>query len=45
MLVVGQKEQEANSVSVRVHGKGNVGVKPRAEVVAEILQAIKERKP
>ena len=35
---------EANAVSVRVHGKGNLGAKPRAEAVAEILQAIKERR-
>ena len=45
MLVLGQKEQDANAVSVRVHGKGNMGVKPRAEVVADILQAIKDRTP
>jgi len=45
MLIIGQKEQEANAVSVRVHGKGNVGVKPKTEVVAEILAAIRERKP
>jgi threonyl-tRNA synthetase len=44
MLIVGQKEQDANAVAVRVHGKGNVGVKPRAEVIADILQAIKERR-
>ena len=44
MLVVGQKEQEANAVAVRVHGKGNVGVKPRAEVVADLLGAIRERR-
>jgi threonyl-tRNA synthetase len=35
---------EANAVSVRVHGKGNLGVRPRAEVIAEILQSIKERR-
>ena len=44
MLIVGQKEQEVSAVAVRVHGKGNVGVKPRAEVVAELLQSIKERR-
>ncbi|MEI7732801.1 MAG: threonine--tRNA ligase [Verrucomicrobiota bacterium] len=43
MLVVGQREKDAGNVSVRVHGKGNVGVKPRAQAIAEILQAIKER--
>src|SRR5437870_5327814 len=44
MLLVGQKEQETNAVAVRVHGKGNLGAKPRAEVVADILAAIKERR-
>ncbi|MBI5397022.1 MAG: threonine--tRNA ligase, partial [Verrucomicrobia bacterium] len=43
MLVVGARDQAANAVAVRIHGKGNVGVKPRAEVIADILQAIKER--
>jgi threonyl-tRNA synthetase len=32
----------ANVVSVRVHGKGNLGAKPRGEVVADILSSIKE---
>jgi threonyl-tRNA synthetase len=45
ILVVGQKEQVSQSVAVRVHGQGQQGVKPRAEVVAEILTAIRERKP
>jgi threonyl-tRNA synthetase len=35
---------EANAVSVRVHGKGNLGAKPRDEVIASLLQAIKERR-
>ena len=43
MLVIGNRDMEANAVSVRVHGKGNLGAKPRAEVVADILAAIKER--
>lgn len=45
MLVIGQKERDAGSVAVRLHGKGNVGVKPKAEVIAEILASIKERRP
>ncbi|MFL6521671.1 MAG: threonine--tRNA ligase [Chthoniobacterales bacterium] len=45
MLVIGNRDLEANAVSVRVHGKGNLGAKPRAEVIAEILQSIKERRP
>ena len=44
MLVVGPRDMEANAVSVRVHGKGSLGAKPKAEVVADILQAIKERR-
>jgi threonyl-tRNA synthetase len=44
MLIIGQKEQDANAVALRVHGKGNMGVKPRSEVIADILQAIKERR-
>jgi threonyl-tRNA synthetase len=45
MLVVGHRDLEAGNVSVRVHGKGNLGAKPRAEVIGEILAAIKERSP
>jgi len=45
MLIVGGREQESNAVAVRVHGKGDQGVKPRTEVIADILQAIKERRP
>jgi threonyl-tRNA synthetase len=44
MFVIGKRDLEANAVSVRVHGKGNLGAKPRAEAIAEILQAIKERR-
>src|SRR5258707_8253700 len=44
MLVIGPRDMEAGNVSVRLHGKGNVGAKPKAEVVADILAAIKERR-
>ena len=44
MFVIGKRDMEADAVSVRVHGKGNLGAKPRSEVIAEILQAIKERR-
>ena len=44
MLVIGKRDMEANAVSVRVHGKGNLGAKPRAEVVADILNSIRERR-
>jgi threonyl-tRNA synthetase len=45
MLVVGPRDMEAGNISVRLHGKGNVGAKPKGEVTAEILAAIRERKP
>src|SRR5208282_152745 len=44
MLVIGPRDMAAGAVSVRLHGKGNQGIKPRAEVIAEILQSIKERR-
>jgi len=43
MLVVGPRDMEAGNVSLRLHGKGNQGAKPRAEVVADIFRAIRER--
>lgn len=43
MLIVGQRDLEANNVSHRVHGKGNLGAKPRAEVLADIVQKIRTR--
>jgi len=43
MLVIGPRDMEASNVSVRLHGKGNQGAKPKNEVIAGILQAIKER--
>jgi threonyl-tRNA synthetase len=43
MLVIGQRDLEANHVSVRLHGKGNQGAKPRAEVMADILERIRTR--
>jgi threonyl-tRNA synthetase len=44
MLVLGHRDLEAGNVSVRVHGKGNLGAKPRAEVIADLLASIKERR-
>jgi threonyl-tRNA synthetase len=44
MFVIGKRDLEAGAVSVRVHGKGNLGAKPRAEVIADILLSIKERR-
>jgi threonyl-tRNA synthetase len=44
MLVIGPRDMQAGAVSVRLHGKGNVGAKAKGEVVAEIIAAIKERR-
>jgi threonyl-tRNA synthetase len=44
MFVIGKRDMEADAVSVRVHGKGNLGAKPRDEAISEILQSIRERR-
>jgi threonyl-tRNA synthetase len=44
MFVIGKRDMEADAVSVRVHGKGNLGARPRKEAIAEILLSIKERR-
>ena len=43
MLVIGGRDMEAGAVSVRLHHGGPQGAKPKAEVMAEILAAIRER--
>ena len=44
MLVIGGRDMEAGQVSVRLHLGGPQGAKPKAEVVADILASIKERR-
>jgi len=44
MFVIGKRDMEADAVSVRIHGKGNLGPKKKDEAIAEILKAIKERR-
>ena len=44
MLVIGGRDMDAGNVSVRLHGKGNIGAKPKGEVIADILASIKERR-
>ena len=44
MLVIGGRDMEAGQVSVRLHTGGPQGAKPKAEVIADILQSIKERR-
>ena len=43
-LVIGGRDMEAGAVSVRLHHGGPQGAKPKAEVVADILAAIRERR-
>lgn len=45
MLVLGNRDLESGQVSVRLHSKGPQGAKPRAEVIADILASIRERRP
>jgi len=45
MLGIGKRDTEANAVSIRVHGKGNLDAKPRGDAIAEILLSIQERRP
>jgi threonyl-tRNA synthetase len=44
MFVIGKRDMEADAISVRVHGKGNLGAKPRGEVTADLLGEIRERR-
>ena len=44
MFVIGKRDMDANAVSVRVHGKGNLGAKPHREAISDLLTAIKERR-
>src|SRR5438270_8911415 len=44
MFVIGKRDMEADAVSVRVHGKGNLGAKPRTDAIAEILSSVKDRR-
>jgi threonyl-tRNA synthetase len=44
MLVLGTRDLDAGNVAVRIHGKGPQGFKPRGEVLADLLAAIKERR-
>jgi threonyl-tRNA synthetase len=44
MLVCGQKEAEIQSVAVRHNKRGDLGVKPVAEFVEELIAEIAERR-
>ncbi len=44
MLILGPRDLEAGVVSIRIHGRGPVGAKPRAEIITDLLTEIKERR-
>ncbi|PYK58233.1 MAG: threonine--tRNA ligase [Verrucomicrobia bacterium] len=44
MFVIGKRDMEAGVISVRVHGRGNLGAKSRGEAIADILSSIRERR-
>ncbi|PYK77063.1 MAG: threonine--tRNA ligase [Verrucomicrobia bacterium] len=43
MFVIGKRDLEAKVISVRVHGRGNLGATPRDEVISTLLEQIKTR--
>jgi len=42
--VIGKRDIEAGVVSVRIQGKGNLGVNLRTDAIADILWSIKEQR-
>ena len=44
MFIVGQKEMESDSISVRRHGEGDLGSFPISEFIKKILSEVKEKK-
>jgi len=44
MLVIGDRDVEDENVGLRVHGKGNLGIKNLNLVLEELLSDIKNRK-
>jgi threonyl-tRNA synthetase len=44
MLVIGEKEMNENKLSVRLHGKGDVGTQSADEFISTIIEEIAERK-
>lgn len=43
MLVIGEKEMDANSAALRIQGKGDQGVFPIAELAAKMKTEIVDR--
>ena len=43
ILLIGKREQESGNIAVREHGKGDLGSKPKEEVIKNLLERIKTR--
>ncbi|MEE2613997.1 MAG: threonine--tRNA ligase [Verrucomicrobiota bacterium] len=43
ILLIGKREQESDNLAVREHGKGDLGSKPKEEVISKILERIQTR--
>ena len=43
ILLIGKREQESKSLAVREHGKGDLGSKPKEEVISTLLERIRTR--
>ncbi len=43
MLVIGSRDMEANAVSLRIHGQGNLGAKARDQVIGGLIESIQRR--
>lgn len=43
MFVIGKRDCEAGAVSLRVHGKGNLGARPKEEAIEQVVEAIRTR--
>ena len=44
MLIIGEKEMNEQSVSLRLHSQGDQGMKPVSDLVADMKAAIYERR-
>lgn len=44
MFVIGGRDLESGNVSIRLHGKGPQGAKPKQEAIADIVASIQERR-
>ena len=43
ILLIGKREEESDHLAVREHGKGDLGSKPKDEVISKILERIQTR--